>query len=280
MIEHPGIYADVPEDAYHSDREVAPQLGRPLSYSGAKRLLESPERFAYQRTAPRAPTDSMDLGTVVHALVLRSGDNRIRVHDVDAWRGNIAKVRDEQRAAGLVPVKRSTLLAASKVARAVRRHPLAGAVLARPGVPEQSMYWRDELTGVTVRGRIDYATTDVHDEPVLVDLKTAREQAGTPAAFGRQAATYDYPMQAWCYSWGWHTLTGVWPRFLTIAVETEPPYIVTVGQYSAADLAAGEARMRRALAEYAERESSGDWTTPAAIHTFAVPGWYGARESA
>ena len=81
MITHPGIYAGIDETVYHADSDLAPELGRSLSQSGAKTLLASPARFAWERDHGRPPKDAYDLGTLVHALVLRSRDDRIRVVD-------------------------------------------------------------------------------------------------------------------------------------------------------------------------------------------------------
>lgn len=270
MITHPGIYAGIDETVYHADSDLAPELGRSLSQSGAKTLLASPARFAWERDHGRPPKDAYDLGTLVHALVLRSRDDRIRVVDARDWKTKRAQeARDEARAAGMVPVLRSQLLDASRVARAVRRHPLAGAMF-RGGRAEVSLYWIDDETGVTCRGRIDY----VHPGG-LVDLKTTTYGRGDLDVFGRSAASYDYPMQAAVYSDGWEALTGVRLPFVTVVVEVDPPYMITVGQYDDDDLDAGRARWRTALSVYAERESSGVWDDPLTdIPTIPIPAWY------
>lgn len=270
MITEPGIY-QVDESAYNSDADLAPALGRSLSQSGAKVLLASPERFAHERDHGRPSKRAFDVGSLTHALILRSKDDRIDIVDAYDWRTKAAQTRQaESRAAQRIPVHRGDLLAASKVARAVRRHPLAGAIFAH-GRPEVSMYWRDAETGVTCRGRIDW----VH-ERALVDLKTVGRYGGAdPGAFGRAAASFDYPMQAAAYTEGWGALTGEMLDFVTVAVELDPPHFVTVGRYSTADIEAGRERWRAALRIFADRESSGVWVDPPAIRTIPVPGWYG-----
>ena len=77
-----GIRLDVPELTYHSDT-------RTLSASGAKTLLSDPERFAWERNHGRPPKAAFDLGGVVHALVLRSGDERIRIIDATQYTNRI-----------------------------------------------------------------------------------------------------------------------------------------------------------------------------------------------
>jgi hypothetical protein len=270
LVTEPGIYDDIPERQYHADTELAPHLGRSLSASGAKTLLKSPERFAYEREHGRPATDSMDTGTLVHALVLRGGDTRLRVIDAYNWRKpEHQQTRKEYREQGLVPCHRGELLAASEVARAVRHHPLAGGIFAK-GRPEVSIYWIDTATGITCRGRIDW----VHDK-ALVDLKTVGRYGGAePETFGRQSANLEYPMSAAHYIDGWLTLTGELLPFITVTVEIDPPHFITVGQYLDEDLEAGRARMTAAKEEFARRESSGEWSDPPQIVTIPVPAWY------
>lgn len=270
MITEPGVYYDIAETDYHSDALLSPELGRSLSQSGAKTLLRSPQRFAYERAHGRPAKDEFDLGSMVHALVLRSRDNRIRVVDAYDWRTKDAQqARKSARMAGMVPVHRGELWQAAKIAAAVRRHPLAGPIFTG-GTPEVTLYWLDPDTGVTVRARIDYVRHNA-----LVDLKTTRYGGAEPAPFGNSAASYDYPMQGANYSDGWALLTGQSLSFVTVAVEVDPPHIVTVGQYAPEDLETGRARMRRALAEYAERESTDVWVDPPEVITIPVPPWYG-----
>lgn len=273
-ITGPGLYDGIDETTYHSDTDLAPELGRSFSQSGAKTLLRNPARFAYERDHGRPPKDSFDLGSLSHALTLRGGDNRIRVVDAYDWRTKAAQTaKSEAHAAGLIPVHRGDLLDASRIARAVRRDELAGAILSA-GRPEVSAYAVDPDTGVTLRARFDWLREGTTRD-CIVDLKTAAYGSGTPDAFGRSAASYDYPMQAWWYRYVFFLITGRWLPFYTITVETQPPYFVTVGEYHNADLDVGEERARAAIAEYAERQSAGAWAPNAVIHLFALPGWYG-----
>ena len=77
VIESPGIY-ELDEATYHADRNLAPTLGRSLSSSGAKALLDCPARFAYQREHP-VVKDAFDFGHVAHARLLGFGDEGVVV---------------------------------------------------------------------------------------------------------------------------------------------------------------------------------------------------------
>lgn len=278
MISAAGLYDTIGEDVYHGDRDLAPKLGRSLSQSGAKTLLINPARFAWERDHGRPNKDAFDTGTLIHALTLRGGDNRLRVIDAYDWRTNAAKAaKADAQAQGLIAVHRGDLRDAAPIARTVRRDELAGAILSA-GRPEVSAYAVDPDTGVTLRARFDWLREGTALD-CLVDLKSAAYGKGTPDGFGKSAASYDYPMQAWWYRHVYWLITERWLPFYTITVETDPPHFVTVGQYSEHDLAIGEERGRAAIAEYAERQASGRWDPEPIIHTFDLPPWYG-RQSA
>ncbi len=251
MIREPGIYERIDEDTYHADTDLAPELGRSLSASGAKVLLKSPARFDYERTHRKPSSDTMDLGSVTHELVLRSG-TRVLVVDAYDWRGKADQaLRKAERAKGAVVVNRPELRAAAKMAAAVRRHPLASRIFTH-GRPEVSLYWIDEGTGVTCRGRIDYLR-----QGHIVDLKTARD--ASPRGFAKAAADYGYRESMAHYQRGVHALTGAWLPVVVVVVENDPPHLVAVYTIRPDDLAWGADRVDQALKTYAECESTGQW---------------------
>lgn len=279
-ITEPGIYDGVDEIAYHSDRAIDPAFGPSLSASGAKTLIHSSaERYAYEREHGSVGSKTMDMGTLVHTIVLRSHDERIVVQPYDSLRSKPAQEWAAAREAeGRIIVTHKQVRQAIAVAKAIRSHPLAGAIFST-GRPEVTLYWREEVehldgssSVITCRARVDW----LRDE-ALVDLKTvSRYGSSEPRTFGRQAASLDYPMSAAHYSDGWHALTGVALPFVTVTVELEPPYFITVGTYHAADLDAGRARMARAKTEFATREASGQWADEPQVVTIPVPEWYAA----
>ena len=73
-------------------------------------------------------------------------------------------------------------------------------------------------------------------------------------------------------------LTGKTLPFITVAVETEPPYIVRAYRYTDGDLDQGRAQWHEALREYAARDAANDWTVPAEIELIALPAWYAPDE--
>lgn len=260
-----GIHDDVPELDYHADPA--------LSASGAKTLLHSPARFAWERENGTKASDAMDLGTLVHTLVLRSRDKRLVVCPFDSMRTKAAQEWAEQMAAERrIVVTHKQVRQAIAIAKAVRAHPLAGAIFT-DGRPEVTLVWDDPETGVRMRGRIDWLRANA-----IVDLKTVGRYGGSELGmFGRQAANLDYPMSAANYVAGVAALTGETLPFITVTVEVEPPYFITVGVYDEADLLEGHGRMREAIEEFARRSESGVWIDPPQIETIPIPGWYAGR---
>ena len=128
-------------------------------------------------------------------------------------------------------------------------------------------------TEVDCRARVDWLREDM-----IVDLKTARYGSGTADAFGRYAASYNYPLPAAVYTEAVEALTGKTLPFITVTVETEPPYLVRAYRYTDADLDQGRAQWHEALREYAARDAANDWTVPAEIELIALPAWYAPLE--
>lgn len=254
-----GIFPDIPEAAYHADTAS-------LSASGAKVLLKSPARFRHERDHPRPSSDAMDLGSVAHHLILHRG-GRLLVVDAYDWRSKAdQQLRKAERAKGTVVVHRGELLTASRIARAVRRHPLAAAIFSE-GEPEQSLYWVDEGTGVRCRGRIDWLR-----KGHIVDLKTARD--ASPRGFAKAAADYGYRESMAHYRRGVHALTGQWLPVVVVVVETDEPHLVAIYTFGLDDLAWGESRMDEALKTFAECEATGVWPGYSdEIEVLQFPAW-------
>jgi len=273
MISAPGMYA-VPELDYHSDAQLAPTLGRSLSASGMKTLLRCPALFRHQREHGRTATDSMDIGTVTHALVLRNPDNRLRIYDSYDWRAKAHQAgRDADRALRLTPVHRGGLRQAARMAASVRRHSTARNLLSR-GEAERSIYWLDADTGVTCRARVDWLRDDV-----IVDFKTAAD--ASPDGFARAVANFRYDLAAAHYVDGVKAATGVELPYVFIVVETAPPHLCAVYQLEPQDLEWGRYDAARARRIFAECESSGEWPDYGTeIRPLDLPAWFRrAREA-
>jgi hypothetical protein len=270
QIDEPGFYPDLSNEDYQSDALVAPELGRTLSSSGVKRILDLPARFAWERENGRAPKDAFDLGSTAHAIALRNG----KVHVVDAydWRGKADQATKKRlRAEGKVVVHRGEFKQAAAMARAVRLHPLAGAILSQ-GRPEVSYYWTDPETGVTCRARADWLREGTGAD-CIADLKTAQDASAD--GFGKSIANFGYALSAVHYLDGYEALTGRRIPFYLIAVETAAPHFVQVHEIPHDWLEDAAEKVREARALFAHCESTGQFPGYAAdqIVTPTRPRW-------
>lgn len=257
-----GLLPDVSDDVYHGDQAS-------LSSTGARKLLECPARFHYEQAHPQKSTAVFDFGRLAHALVLGEGAD-IHVVDAPDWRTKAAQTaRDEARAAGLLPVLLSELDTATRLKNSVMRHPIAR-LLFDGGVAERSGYWQDEPTDIRLRFRPDWLT-ELDGQPVCVDLKTT--VSADPVEFVRSIAKFKYHFQAAWYRKGLAAL-GVDARFLFVAVEKVPPYLVSVIELDTWALLEGDRLNRLAIDLYAECLQTDQWPDYGDnIHTLSLPAW-------
>lgn len=275
----PRIELDLPEADYHAHPA--------LSSTQARKLLESPARYRWDRDHPQPPKNEFDLGTAVHAKVLGTGALTVAIPEQLLASNGAASTKaakewiDEQRAAGNTPVKAAVAEQVDQMAEAVLAHPIAHALLEQPGNAEASVFATDPDTGVDMRARFDYLPDFTAEYPVAVDLKTTAKSAA-PDAFARVVADHGYYVQQEWYLHAWGLATGDFSaRMEFVVVETEPPYLVNA--YPLADEFAelGRAKVRRALATYAACAAADEWpgypTTPDPLQP---PTWLMFQEGA
>ena len=270
LVTGPGVFDDVPEDAYHSDAALDPALGRSLSVTDSKKLLppSCPALFKHYRDHGQKPKPEFDFGTAAHTLVLGKGD-RIQEVEYPNWTTNAAKkARDEARAAGRVPLLSKDLRRAEAVARSVMDHPVAGAIFSE-GRAEVSLYEQDTETGVMLRRRVDWVRDNA-----LVDLKTVQGGGANPTKFGRTAADYGYHIQDAAYTDTHRALTGEALPFLFVLVEKVEPYLVSVVQLDDEARSIGRALTRQAISTYHACELAGYWPGYDDIEISSLPTYY------
>lgn len=268
-----GIYTDITDDLYHSDRGS-------LSSSGARTLLEpgGPAVFAHRRAHPPTPSDAFDLGHAVHTAVLGEGGVFVDT-GFDAWTTKAAKeARDTAREAGRIPLRSNDYAKVMAMRDAVLAHPL-GEILFADGRPELSIYHHDELTGVRLRARPDWMPAT--DRPMIVDLKTA--VSADPSEFVRKSVpAYGYHQQdPWYRDAVRAAGIGDDPQFLFVLVEKDAPHLVSVVELPTEAVALGRSLNRPAIDLYAQCTERDEWPgLPAVIYRSDLPPWaYTAAEA-
>lgn len=252
-----GLVFNLPEHEYHAGPE--------LSSTAAKRILRSPAHYLWEQQH-RVEKATYDFGHTVHALVLGTGLEVVRIRAED-WRTKGAQEqRKEAYAAGKVPLLAKDYARARDTAKAVQDHPVAG-LLFTSGQPEVSMFWTDEATGVECRGRIDYLR-----DGQAIDLKTTSD--ADPAAFGRTAAKFAYDLQTQWYAEGYHAITGEHVESLHVLVETSAPHGVSVVQLDDEALHIGALKAAQARETYRQCVETGQWPGyPTNVHLVGLPAW-------
>lgn len=273
-VDKPGLYPDIPEDDYHAD----PVPAGSLSVSGAKLLLppNCPAVFDWRRRHPLR-TKSMDLGTTVHGLVLGTGPD-IAVLDYADRRTK--KCKEEEAAAiaaGKVPMLAKDYREAETIAKAVREHDTAGALL--EGIDaEVSMFWADPDTGIWCRGRMD-GNTQFFGQPTIADLKTSAD--ASPDGFRKSLEKYGYYMQAPWYRQGLAACLGCSPDeidFVFIVIPTVPPYLPMLYRLTPSDDERGQLQGLKAREIYRDCTETGTWPSWSdQIEDLAMPAYARTR---
>lgn len=246
----------LPESEYHQHPA--------LSSTQARKLLESPARYRWDRDHPQAAKKEFDLGTAVHSKVLGVGAPTVAFPDDLLASNGAASTKaakewiDEQRAAGRTPVKAAVAEQVDQMAEAVLAHPIARALFEQPGNAEASVFATDPDTGVDMRARFDFLPELDSPRPMAVDLKTTGKRADK-RAFEVAAHRMGYETQERWYANTLRLAADVDIPFLFVVVETEGPYLAAVHQLDAKFREMGDDKTRRALELYADCIATGNW---------------------
>ena len=264
-----GTFAGVDNESYHADRTS-------ISVSGAKLLLppSCPAKFRHRMDSPPEYKAVFDFGTVAHSLVLGEGGD-FAVIEAPDYRSKAAQTeRDKARKDGKTPILAAELERASAMAAVVWTHPLAGEILGAKGQAETSLYADDPITGIRLRARPDWMTSDYEPSRLwFADYKTSVTAA--PGDFARKAADFGYHFQAAFYIHVAKLLElDANPRFVFIAQEKEAPYLVSVTEFDDEAIEEGHRLVRQSIDTYAHCLETGKWPGyDEGITQMSLPPW-------
>lgn len=222
-----------------------------LRFSTLKHFASSPAHFAYWHGREMEPSAALRIGTAVHAAVL-GGAPVVRY---DGTRRGKAWDDFEASHPG------ATILTATEydTAQACRnaiwydgeafKHCGLGI-----GINERLIEW--DFNGVPFRSTPDryYGPSDA---ATLVELKTTR--SAQPAKFLRDATSRHYHAQLGVYRAALASVGVTVAKALIVAVETVPPYNVTVLELTDRALDVGYRTACGWLEQYKVCEASGEW---------------------
>lgn len=271
-----GMHNDLSNEAYHADVTS-------LSSSGARKILppSCPAKFRYEQDHPQPASKTFDYGNAAHKKVLGNGPELV-VIEHDAWNTKDAKAEVvEARSRGAIPLKQHEMDMVDAMAAAIRRHPLAAALLDPAyGAPEQSGFWIDEPSGIRRRVRFDWLPSIQEGRLIIPDYKTTSDASND--AMQKDIDKYGYNQQADWYETGARALNlgGSDAELLLIAQEKKPPYLVNVIGIEFGSRVIAEAKNRRAIEIFAECTATGYWPgyADSEPNYLALPGYAENRD--
>lgn len=274
IISEPGAYPDIDMEVYHHAANLLPEPS--LSSSGAKTILEkSPAHFWH--TSPMNPNRPLQedkphfsIGKAAHDLLLLGGDweKNYFVLPEGFSRAKTKQFAEEIAAADFAKSKGKTLIRAAdmelvkRIADKISSSEDARNALIR-GVPELTLVWQDELTGVWLRARPDFMPFScIEGAPIRVvtDLKMMAATNCSPRGFSKAIDNFGYHISAAHYGEGIKQIYGKYPtHWLHIVVEKDEPHTVSLYELPAEDIERGRLLMRQAINVFAECRKRNDW---------------------
>lgn len=237
-----------------------------VNWSTLKAIGTSPLHYLYAVENPRKDSEALLLGRLTHCAILEPDRlasryvvsprfNRAMKDDTAMSKGydggREAAAEWDAKVSGLRAevVGADAMLAAKAMSDAVLADQ-AAAPLVLAGDKERAIEWRDALTAIPCRGRVDCIGSR------LVEVKTTRSIAG----FERELVRLGYHAQLAWYHDGL-TLAGI--RTVEapciVVVENAPPYDVRVLEFDDNDLAVGRRVYRACIDRLDECRRTGIW---------------------
>ncbi len=290
----PARILDVTPQEYHRLPGFSASLAKVLIASCAAKARATYERRQEQIAAEdesddEKPTDEkqaqLDLGSVLHALVLGKGAERIEIIPAEllsgknmAYQSDKAKAaRDAARKAGRIPVKESKMPGHEATAKAIisrladAGHALDGGGVVFGGGSEFAIEWHERTPDgpVPCRCMMDHVVLSDATPPfsgaapwaTIYDLKIVAD--AHPDRNERTAEGFGYALQAAAYT---RALTALYPRlggriqFRFLFVEPRRPFLLwDPERLSGPFRELGERRWLRAVHAWGDGLKNGRW---------------------
>lgn len=241
--------AELADELASNERRIIDPRGVPVRFSHLKAMAQSPAHcFNAFQESERRETLAIRIGSGVHAMLFDQ--------PVVRWEGKVrnGKVWDAFKAAhaGAAILTRKEWARAEALASAIRRHDEASELLFGAGViHERTIQWEQ-------CGRARRSTPDVRGPHYVAELKTTR--CAEPGRFVRDGLFRAYNAQIADQMLAVQHETGKWPgKGYVIAVESMPPYPVTVFELTPRALERGEQLCRLWLERLLVCEADNHW---------------------
>ncbi|EAC0965134.1 PD-(D/E)XK nuclease-like domain-containing protein [Salmonella enterica] len=268
----PGIYYDIPNEAYHA--------GPGVSKSQLDDIADTPAIYLWRKNAPvdTEKTKSLDTGTAFHCRVLEPEEFSKRFIIAPEFNRRTSAGKEEEKTF-LEECARTgrTVLTAEEgrkielMYQSVMALPLGQWLVESAGYAESSVYWEDPETGILCRCRPDKI---IPEFLWIMDVKTTADIQRFRTAY----YDYRYHVQDAFYSDGYRAQFGEIPTFVFLVASTTAEcgrYPVEIFMMGEDAKLAGQREYRRNLQTLAECLNNDEWP---AIKTLSLPRW--AKENA
>jgi hypothetical protein len=240
------------------------------SSSTVRKVLTSPKKYLYDKTAESVPTKAMEEGTAVHTFFLENElfKNRYcfkpkafngRTKEGKQWMEehdhlNILAAEWEEN---LIHMNHSFLDSPAKIIYDIK------------GLTELS-YFSEDLSGIKAKCRPDWISSDGH---TVVDLKTTQD--ASPKGFQKSIANFGYHIQSSFYMRVLQNLDIPVKEFIFIAIEKTAPFCVGVYRASPEMIEEGNKKVDEAINQilWCKQNDSYPDYTPNEIETISLPPW-------
>ncbi|EHM6109526.1 exodeoxyribonuclease VIII [Salmonella enterica] len=268
----PGIYYDIPNEAYHA--------GPGVSKSQLDDIADTPAIYLWRKNAPvdTEKTKTLDTGTAFHCRILEPEEFSKRFIIAPEFNRRTSAGKEEEKTF-LEECARTgrTVLTAEEgrkielMYQSVMALPLGQWLVESAGYAESSVYWEDPETGILCRCRPDKIIPEFH---WIMDVKTTADIQRFRTAY----YDYRYHVQDAFYSDGYRAQFGEIPIFVFLVTSTTAEcgsYPVEIFMMGEDAKLAGQREYRRNLQTLAECLNNDEWP---AIKTLSLPRW--AKENA
>lgn len=252
---------NITNEEYHSEREH-------VSKSWLDKIAKCPAYLKhYLDNGGSEPTPAMAFGSLLHTMILEPE----LLHSEYFHDGSLScidkrtKAGKEQYAAFLEACEGRKIVSISdwKKAEAMRDSVMSHRIASRlltGGKAEQTVFFNDD--GCKCKARADYLR-----ENCIVDLKTTVD--ASPAGFAKSIANYRYNVQQAHYCKGFNL-----NRFVFVAVEKTPPYLVGVYVIDEVAENAGINLRKRDIEIYQDCLENNFWPGYSnTVEEINLPGW-------
>lgn len=260
-----GIH-DISIDEYHSSGG--------LSNSGLKLFKDCPYKYYWQYLSGIATikedTPSLIIGKVVHTLTLEPHlfdvEYALEPTEINK-RTKAGKLEYEAFVAenqNKAIISQDIFETANAMAESIKSCELAESLI-HDAKFEQSIYFKDEQTGVNLKAR-----PDIWHDHLIVDLKTTAD--AKYSSFQRSLINFGYCTQAALIQRAIQSIGGDFEKYAFIAVENKEPYCVAVYTLDDEAIDFGHRIIDETLPEFANCLETNNWPSYP-FENLLLPGW-------